>query len=60
MAIEPAPRSAVSASSSHRRLTLPGGPMSLSRVTMLDDEGQPVPEGTPGELCIRGPSVLHS
>jgi len=27
-------------------------------VTLLDDEGQPVPAGTPGELAVRGPQVM--
>ncbi|HEX8361812.1 MAG TPA: acyl-CoA synthetase [Longimicrobium sp.] len=26
---------------------------------LVDDEGQPVPPGTPGDLEIRGPSVFH-
>jgi fatty-acyl-CoA synthase len=42
-----------------RRLTACGRVMPFSRVTILDDDGQPVPDGTPGELCIQGPSVMQ-
>jgi fatty-acyl-CoA synthase len=42
-----------------RRLTACGRVMPFSRVTILDDEGQPVPDGTLGELCIQGPSVMQ-
>jgi len=42
-----------------RRLTSCGRVMPFSRMTVLDDEGQPVPDGTPGELCIQGPSVMQ-
>ena len=27
-------------------------------VMLLDDEGQPVPPGTPGEIAVRGPQVM--
>ena len=39
--------------SGHIGLPLPG-----TEVTLLDDEGQPVPAGTPGELAVRGPQVM--
>jgi fatty-acyl-CoA synthase len=41
------------------RLASCGREMPFSRVTVLDDEGQPAPDGTPGELCIQGPSVMQ-
>src|SRR5262245_36402213 len=42
-----------------RRLTSCGRVMPFTRMTVLDDDGQPVPDGTPGELCIQGPSVMQ-
>ena len=42
-----------------RRLTSCGTVMPFSRVTILDEEGQPVADGTPGELCLQGPSVMQ-
>jgi fatty-acyl-CoA synthase len=42
-----------------RALTSCGRSMPFTRVAVLDDGGQPVPDGTPGELCIQGPSVMH-
>src|SRR5262249_56151539 len=41
------------------RLTSCGRVMPFTRVTVLDDEGQPVPDATPGELCIHGPSLIR-
>jgi fatty-acyl-CoA synthase len=41
------------------RLISCGRVMPFCRVTVLDDEGQPVADGTPGELCIQGPSVMQ-
>ena len=35
-----------------------GLPLPNTEVRLLDDEGQPVPQGTPGEICIRGPQVM--
>ncbi len=35
-----------------------GVPMPNTDITLLDDEGQPVPLGEPGEICIRGPQVM--
>jgi long-chain acyl-CoA synthetase len=35
-----------------------GLPLPNTEVTLLDDEGQEVPAGTPGEICIRGPQVM--
>ena len=39
--------------SPHIGLPLPG-----TDVMLLDDEGQPVPPGTPGEIAVRGPQVM--
>jgi fatty-acyl-CoA synthase len=41
-----------------RRLTSCGTPMPFNRVTVLDEAGEPVPDGTPGEICFQGPSVM--
>jgi len=30
----------------------------LAELRVIDDQGQPVPPGTVGELCIRGPNVM--
>ena len=35
-----------------------GLPMPNTELTLLDDDGQEVPMGTPGEICIRGPQVM--
>ena len=35
-----------------------GLPMPSTDITLLDDEGRPVPVGEPGEICIRGPQVM--
>ena len=39
--------------SGHIGLPLPG-----TELLLVDDEGQPVPPGTPGEIAIRGPQVM--
>ena len=39
--------------SGHIGLPLPG-----TDLVLVDDEGQPVPAGTPGEIAIRGPQVM--
>lgn len=39
--------------SGHIGLPLPG-----TEVALLDDEGQPVPAGAPGELAVRGPQLM--
>ena len=41
-----------------RRLASCGKPMPSVRVEILDDDGNPVPEDTPGEICLRGPSIM--
>jgi long-chain acyl-CoA synthetase len=35
-----------------------GLPMPNTELTLLDDDGNEVPVGTPGEICIRGPQVM--
>jgi long-chain acyl-CoA synthetase len=35
-----------------------GVPMPNTDITLLDEEGRPVPLGEPGEICIRGPQVM--
>ncbi len=39
--------------SGHLGLPLPG-----TELLLIDDEGQPVPPGTPGEIAVRGPQVM--
>ncbi len=41
------------------RLTSCGMPMPGVRVAVLDDEGQPVADGTTGEICVQGASVMQ-
>jgi long-chain acyl-CoA synthetase len=35
-----------------------GVPVPGTEIAILDDEMQPVPTGSPGEICIRGPQVM--
>jgi long-chain acyl-CoA synthetase len=35
-----------------------GLPLPSTELVLLDDAGQPVPPGTPGEIAIRGPQVM--
>ncbi len=35
-----------------------GRPIAGVTVAILDEEGQPVPTGTVGEICFRGPSIM--
>ena len=32
--------------------------MPFTRVTLLDESGEPVSDGTPGEICLQGPSLM--
>jgi fatty-acyl-CoA synthase len=41
------------------RLTSCGTAMPYCRLSVRDDEDEPVPDGQPGELCIQGPSVME-
>lgn len=40
------------------RLASCGRPVPWVRVGLLDDDGNEVPRGEPGELCVRGPLVM--
>jgi fatty-acyl-CoA synthase len=40
------------------RLASCGRPVPWVRVGLLDDDGNEVPKGEPGELCVRGPLVM--
>jgi fatty-acyl-CoA synthase len=40
------------------RLTSCGLPMPGVRVAVLDDDGEPVPDGQPGEISLQGPTVM--
>ncbi|WP_417581901.1 AMP-binding protein [Nitrincola sp.] len=35
-----------------------GVPVAATEVAILDPEGEPVQDGTPGELCVKGPQVM--
>jgi fatty-acyl-CoA synthase len=41
-----------------RRLASCGRPSPWVNVELLDSEGRPVPDGEPGEICVRGPLVM--
>jgi fatty-acyl-CoA synthase len=38
-----------------KRLTSCGRPTLFARCTLLGEDGQPVPQGEPGEICVSGP-----
>ena len=40
------------------RLASCGRPTSLVRVALMDDDMNEVPDGTPGEICVRGPLLM--
>ena len=40
------------------RLASCGRPSPLVRVALLDDDHNPVADGTPGEICVRGPLLM--
>ena len=41
-----------------RRLASCGRPVPYVRVALLDDDCNPVPDGEPGEICVRGPLMM--
>jgi fatty-acyl-CoA synthase len=41
-----------------QRLTSCGTAMPFTRVSVRDEENQPVADGTPGEICLQGPSMM--
>jgi fatty-acyl-CoA synthase len=45
--------------SSLHRLSSCGKAMPFNRVSVLDEENRPAPDGTPGEMCIQGPTVMQ-
>jgi fatty-acyl-CoA synthase len=38
-----------------KRMTSCGRPTALARTALLGEDGQPVPQGEPGEICVAGP-----
>ncbi len=42
-----------------QRLASCGRPSTFVRVELLDSENRPVPDGEPGEICVRGPLVMN-
>jgi len=42
-----------------QRLSSCGRTMPFNRVAVLDEEDQPAPDGSPGEMCIQGPAVME-
>jgi fatty-acyl-CoA synthase len=41
-----------------RRLASCGRPVPWVHVSLLDEQMRPVPDGVPGEICVRGPLVM--
>ena len=41
------------------RLSSCGRPVPWLHVALLDDEGNEVPDGEPGEICVRGPLIMQ-
>jgi fatty-acyl-CoA synthase len=41
-----------------RRLASCGRPVPWSQVELLDSKGEPVADGEPGEICVRGPLIM--
>jgi fatty-acyl-CoA synthase len=41
-----------------RRLASCGRPVPWSHVELLDSKGEPVADGEPGEICVRGPLIM--
>jgi long-chain acyl-CoA synthetase len=42
-----------------RKIGSIGLPTRGQEVLVLDERGDPVPDGTPGEVCVRGPNVMR-
>lgn len=42
-----------------RKIGSIGLPTRAQEVAILDKQSQPVPDGTPGEVCIRGPNMMR-
>jgi long-chain acyl-CoA synthetase len=42
-----------------RKIGSIGLPTRGQQVTVLGEDGRPLPDGTPGEVCIRGPNVMQ-
>jgi long-chain acyl-CoA synthetase len=42
-----------------RKIGSVGLPTRAQEVAILDESGTPVPDGTPGEVCFRGPNMMH-
>ena len=42
-----------------QRLASCGRPVPFINVALLDDDNQPVPDGQPGEICVRGMLVMN-
>ncbi len=40
-------------------LSAAGFPISSNRVALLDENGEKVAPGSPGEICVRGPTVMN-
>ncbi len=41
-----------------RKLASVGGPSAFNEMKIVDENGNPVPAGTPGEICGRGPMLM--
>ena len=44
--------------SNTERLMSCGRPVPQIRIALMDDEGRPVEDGRPGEICVRGPLLM--
>jgi long-chain acyl-CoA synthetase len=55
---EAAPVVSVNRSAESRKIGSVGPPLDGVEVQIQDDDGQPVPTGEVGEVCVRGPNVM--
>ena len=53
------PADHAAAMADERRLTSAGRPRAGIEVAIFDEDGVPVPVGTTGEICVRGPVVMR-